>query len=254
MNGGYISGSGRTHFHRAKSGVSSWARRERVAASCYSLVGSSMRHLRTSTITGLLCLTLALDASGVSRAHAAEPSRDGAGDNVKPGEKKRAPDARPSQPAARPNPPPPAARPAPPRQPVVQTPPSQQPRLPPQARTPRNDDRRGADRSDRGGDFRPGRGQDDRRGDYGRVRGGDDRRGYGSDRGRDDDRYARRRNFGLGAGVVIIGGLLGYELYRGDDRDRIFERCDRNFPDFDYDSGSFVNEDGDREICPYLVD
>ena len=196
---------------------------------------------------------MALAALGSNASEAAEsprdPNADGAQQGHKPGSA-----ARPSQPAARPSPQPsaPAARPAaPPRQPFVQTPP---PQPQPQARTPRNDDRRVLDRSDRGGDFRPGRGQDDRRGDYRRDRGRDDRRGYGSERGRDEDRYARRRNFGLGASVVIIGGLLGYEVYRGYDRDRIFDRCDRNFPDFDYETGSFVNEDGDREICPYLVD
>ena len=87
---------------------------------------------------------------------------------------------------------------------------------------------------------------------YGGAASGDRR--FDGDRRRDANRFGQRRRFGLGAGIVIIGGLLGYELYRGSDRDDVFRRCDRNFPDFDYETGSFVNEDGDREICPYLVD
>ena len=62
-------------------------------------------------------------------------------------------------------------------------------------------------------------------------------RSYDGDRRRDADRFGQRRRFGLGAGVVIIGGLLGYELYRGSDRNDVFRRCDRNFPDFDYETG-----------------
>ncbi len=88
--------------------------------------------------------------------------------------------------------------------------------------------------------------------------GGERRPEYRSGGGRDyrdGDRGDRvRRGVAVGAGIAIIGGVLGYNAYRGPSRDRVYDRCDRNFPDFDYDTGTFVNEDGDREICPYLID
>ena len=74
-------------------------------------------------------------------------------------------------------------------------------------------------------------------------------------------RYEARRNDGdrrynrgvaIGVGAAIIGATLGYRYYRGPSRDSIYDRCDRNFPEFDYDTGTFTNEDGDRELCPYL--
>jgi hypothetical protein len=74
-------------------------------------------------------------------------------------------------------------------------------------------------------------------------------------RGRDyNDGRRRDRNRYIGAGVaaVIIGSTLGYRYYRGPSRDSIYDRCDNNFPDFEYDTGTFINEDGDRELCPYL--
>ncbi len=60
------------------------------------------------------------------------------------------------------------------------------------------------------------------------------------------------RGIAIGVGAAIIGATLGYRYYRGPNRDSVYERCDRNFPEFDYDSGTFTNEDGDRELCPYL--
>lgn len=89
---------------------------------------------------------------------------------------------------------------------------------------------------------------------------GERRGGYGGYSGggrevRGGDRRDRVRNgVAIGAGIAIIGGVIGYNAYRGPYRDRVYERCDRNFPDFDYETGSFVNDDGDREICPYLLD
>jgi len=69
-----------------------------------------------------------------------------------------------------------------------------------------------------------------------------------------DHRDYRGRRFagGLGA-AAIIGSIIAYSAYRGADRDSVYDRCARNFPDFDYDTGTFQNEDGDRETCPYLV-
>jgi hypothetical protein len=75
-----------------------------------------------------------------------------------------------------------------------------------------------------------------------------DRRAYDGDRGR---RY-NNRGVAIGVGAAIIGATLGYRYYRGPNRDNVYDRCDRNFPEFDYDTGTYTNEDGDREICPYL--
>ena len=125
-------------------------------------------------------------------------------------------------PVARPAPPP-QARPAPPSQPVVRAP--QQPqRTYPTARAPQEPDRRS---------FGQNRGEYRReRGDYDRGRG-----------------YSGRA---IGAGAVIIGSIIAYSAYRGSNRDYVYARCDRNFPDFDYETGTFINEDGNRETCPYL--
>lgn len=159
-----------------------------------------------------------------------------------------APQARPAAPVARP--PVVTQQPVPQAQPVVrgtvfrgpQAEPGRDNRNAEQRREP--DRRVGGQRRDDG----------ERRYDGGDRRYDGDRRYGGGERRRDGDRYGRQRRFALGAGVVIIGGILGYELYRGRDRDDVFERCDRSFPEFDYDTGSFVNEDGDRELCPYLID
>jgi len=67
---------------------------------------------------------------------------------------------------------------------------------------------------------------------------------------RDEGRSYRR---GAGVAAVIIGSTLAYRYFRGPNRDSLYDRCDRNFPDFDYDTGTFINEDGDRELCPYLA-
>ena len=77
---------------------------------------------------------------------------------------------------------------------------------------------------------------------------------YESNRGRDGDGDGdRRRRVYQGAGAaVIIGSIIAYSAYRGPNRDSVYARCNRNFPDFDYNTGTFENEDGDRETCPYL--
>jgi hypothetical protein len=62
--------------------------------------------------------------------------------------------------------------------------------------------------------------------------------------------YGRGVAFGVSA--ALIGATLGYRYYRGPDRETVYERCDRNFPEFDYDSGTYTNADGNRDLCPYL--
>jgi hypothetical protein len=74
---------------------------------------------------------------------------------------------------------------------------------------------------------------------------------YEADRHEGGRRY-HNRGVAIGVGAAIIGATLGYRYYRGPNRESIYDRCDRNFPEFDYDNGTFTNEDGDREICPYL--
>jgi hypothetical protein len=74
---------------------------------------------------------------------------------------------------------------------------------------------------------------------------------YEADR-RDGGRRYNNRGVAIGVGAAIIGATLGYRYYRGPNRDNVYDRCDRNFPEFDYDTGTFTNEDGDRELCPYL--
>jgi hypothetical protein len=77
-----------------------------------------------------------------------------------------------------------------------------------------------------------------------------ERRHDGGRRHDGDRRY--NRGIAIGVGAAIIGATLGYRYYRGPNRDNVYDRCDRNFPEFDYDTGTFTNEDGDRELCPYL--
>jgi hypothetical protein len=74
---------------------------------------------------------------------------------------------------------------------------------------------------------------------------------YEADR-REGGRRYNNRGVAIGVGAAIIGATLGYRYYRGPNRENVYDRCDRNFPEFDYDNGTFTNEDGDRELCPYL--
>lgn len=79
---------------------------------------------------------------------------------------------------------------------------------------------------------------------------------YEARRNDGDRRYNRDRRYdrgiAIGVGAAIIGATLGYRYYRGPNRESVYDRCDRNFPEFDYDTGTFTNDDGDRELCPYL--
>jgi hypothetical protein len=57
------------------------------------------------------------------------------------------------------------------------------------------------------------------------------------------------RGWGYGAaaaGVVILGSAF-VSSRRSDMR-----ACANDFESFDWDTGTIVNEDGDRELCPYL--
>lgn len=69
---------------------------------------------------------------------------------------------------------------------------------------------------------------------------------------RGDRDRGRGRGYAVGGAAVIIGSILAFSAFRGPDRESVYARCDRRFPDFDYDTGTFINEDGDRVLCPYL--
>ena len=189
--------------------------------------GAPMTQVRgiASRVTSIVLAAGLAAGQLISVASAAEP---GPGDpNYKghrgggqPRQAAPAPQARPTPPpqAVRPSPPPQAARPAPPpvfsrsAPPVVSGPPPGFRVAPPRQQV---------------YDGPPSRPQ------------------YNRDR-----RYDR--GIAIGVGAAIIGATLGYRYYRGPDRDSVYDRCDRNFQEFDYDTGTFTNEDGDRELCPYL--
>jgi hypothetical protein len=65
-----------------------------------------------------------------------------------------------------------------------------------------------------------------------------------------------RRGRGWGAGA-LIGGIIGGALIaaavregRADERD--MRRCARDFPEFSYRTGTYINRYGEERICPYL--
>jgi len=64
----------------------------------------------------------------------------------------------------------------------------------------------------------------------------------------------RGRGWGVGA---LIGGIVGGALIaaavregRADDRD--MRRCARDFPEFSYRTGTYINRYGEERVCPYL--
>ena len=65
-----------------------------------------------------------------------------------------------------------------------------------------------------------------------------------------------RRNRGNGAagviGAIIAGTLIAAAIREGRADDSDLERCAEDFPDFDYETGTYINRYGDERICPYL--
>lgn len=64
------------------------------------------------------------------------------------------------------------------------------------------------------------------------------------------------RGPGWGVGA-LIGGIVGGALIaaavregRADDRD--MRRCARDFPEFSYHTGTYINRYGEERVCPYL--
>ena len=77
-----------------------------------------------------------------------------------------------------------------------------------------------------------------------------DRRGYGRHRGHG------RGHGGSGAvgviGAIIAGTLIAAAIREGRAHEEDLERCDEDFPDFDYETGTYINRYGEERICPYL--
>ena len=76
-----------------------------------------------------------------------------------------------------------------------------------------------------------------------------DRRGRGRHRG-------GHRHRGPGAagifGAIIAGTLIAAAIREGRAGDDDLDRCAEDFPDFDYETGTYINRYGDERICPYL--
>jgi hypothetical protein len=75
-----------------------------------------------------------------------------------------------------------------------------------------------------------------------------DRRGRG--------RHHRGHRGGRGAaglfGAIIAGTLIAAAIREGRAGDDDLDRCAEDFPDFDYETGTYINRYGDERICPYL--
>jgi hypothetical protein len=75
------------------------------------------------------------------------------------------------------------------------------------------------------------------------------RRGHGR-------HHHRHRHGGSGAagviGAIIAGTLIAAAIREGRAHEDDLERCDADFPDFDYETGTYINRYGEERICPYL--
>jgi len=69
-------------------------------------------------------------------------------------------------------------------------------------------------------------------------------------------RHRRHRSRGRDAagiiGAIIAGTLIAAAVREGRADAGDLERCDEDFPDFDYESGTYINRYGEEEVCPYL--
>jgi hypothetical protein len=53
-------------------------------------------------------------------------------------------------------------------------------------------------------------------------------------------------------GAIIAGTLIAAAIQEGRADERDLRRCDKDFPDFDYETGTYINRHGEERICPYL--
>jgi hypothetical protein len=69
-------------------------------------------------------------------------------------------------------------------------------------------------------------------------------------------RRGRHRHRGRGAagviGAIIAGTLIAAAIREGRADKYDLRRCEEDFPDFDYETGTYINRYGDERICPYL--
>jgi hypothetical protein len=56
----------------------------------------------------------------------------------------------------------------------------------------------------------------------------------------------------LGVGALIVGSAIASSSGHAASRSSDYERCAARYDSFDWDTGTFENEDGDRVVCPYL--
>lgn len=65
---------------------------------------------------------------------------------------------------------------------------------------------------------------------------------------------AHGRGWGVGAlfGGIVAGTLIAAAIreHRADERD--MRACARDFPDFSWRTGTYINRYGEERVCPYL--
>jgi hypothetical protein len=69
--------------------------------------------------------------------------------------------------------------------------------------------------------------------------------------------YGRHHHHGgVGAagiiGAIIAGTLIAAAIREGRARHDDIERCAEDFPDFDPETGTYINRHGEERVCPYL--
>lgn len=62
------------------------------------------------------------------------------------------------------------------------------------------------------------------------------------------------RGWGAGAliGGIVAGALIAGAVREGRADDRDMRRCARDFPEFSYRTGTYINRYGEERVCPYL--
>jgi hypothetical protein len=53
-------------------------------------------------------------------------------------------------------------------------------------------------------------------------------------------------------GAIIAGTLIAAAIREGRADDHDLARCDEDFPDFDPETGTYINRHGEERVCPYL--
>jgi hypothetical protein len=69
-------------------------------------------------------------------------------------------------------------------------------------------------------------------------------------------RGRHHRHHGHGAagiiGAIIAGTLIAAAIREGRADKADLRQCDEDFPDFDYETGTYIDRYGDERVCPYL--